>query len=73
MTAPKWFCTCSLLTVQQRLAVHWPDGIRATGEQRGQFTDVIDVAPTVHEAVGFPEPHTVNGVLQVPIQGTSVV
>ena len=36
--------------------VHWPNGIKAKGEVRGQFHHVIDVAPTVLEAAGLPEP-----------------
>jgi arylsulfatase len=34
---------------------------------------VIDVAPTILEAAGLPEPTTVNGVLQSPIEGTSMI
>ncbi len=39
---------------------------------RTQFAHVIDVAPTVLEAAGLPEPTFVNGVQQTPIQGTSM-
>lgn len=53
--------------------VHWPNGIKARGEIRSQFTHVIDVAATVLEAAGIPEPLQVNGVTQVPIQGTSML
>ena len=35
--------------------VHWPAGITA-GQVRSQFSHVIDVAPTVLEAAGIPEP-----------------
>jgi arylsulfatase len=52
--------------------VHWPNGIRAKGEIRAQFHHVIDVAPTVLEAAGIPEPKTVHGVTQKPIEGTSM-
>jgi arylsulfatase A-like enzyme len=52
--------------------VHWPGGIRATGEVRSQFHHVIDVAPTVLEAAGIPEPKTVHGVTQKPIEGVSM-
>ena len=48
--------------------VHWPAGITANGEVRSQFTHVIDVAPTVLEAAGIPEPLFVNGVQQAPIE-----
>jgi Sulfatase len=52
--------------------VHWPDGIEAMGEVRAQFHHVIDVAPTVLEAAGIPEPKTVHGVEQKPIEGVSM-
>jgi len=53
--------------------IHWPDGINAKGEIREQFTHVIDVVPTILEVTGIPEPTVVDGVPQIPIQGTSMV
>ncbi|MEU4426073.1 arylsulfatase [Actinoplanes sp. NPDC024001] len=53
--------------------VHWPAGITERGAQRTQFTHVIDVAPTILEAAGLPEPVSVNGVQQAPIEGTSML
>ncbi len=52
--------------------VHWPKGIKAKGEIRSQFHHVIDVAPTILEAAGLPEPTFVNGVQQHPIEGVSM-
>jgi arylsulfatase A-like enzyme len=52
--------------------VHWPRGIRAKGEIRSQFHHVIDLAPTVLEAAGLPEPTHVHGVEQRPIEGISM-
>ena len=52
--------------------VRWPNGIKARGEVRSQFCHVIDVCPTVLEAAGLPHPVMVNGVLQAPIEGTSM-
>jgi arylsulfatase len=52
--------------------VHWPRGIAAKGEVRHQFNHVIDIAPTVLEAAGLPEPRTVHGVEQKPIEGVSM-
>ncbi len=52
--------------------VHWPGGIRSKGERRTQFHHVIDVAPTVLEAAGLPEPVFVNGVQQMPLHGVSM-
>ncbi|MGP0098333.1 MAG: arylsulfatase [Terriglobales bacterium] len=53
--------------------VHWPKGIKAKGEMRWQFHHVIDVAPTVLEVAGLPEPIMVNGVQQRPIEGVSML
>jgi arylsulfatase A-like enzyme len=52
--------------------VHWPNGITAKGEVRNQFCHVIDLAPTVMEAAGLPEPTFVNGVQQSPYEGVSM-
>jgi arylsulfatase len=52
--------------------VHWPNGFRARGEVRSQFHHVIDIAPTVLEAAGLPEPRVVNGIEQKPIEGVSM-
>jgi Sulfatase len=53
--------------------VHWPAGISDAGGLRSQFTHVIDLAPTVLEAAGLPEPTIVNGVMQSPMEGTSML
>lgn len=53
--------------------VHWPRGIEGKGEVRQQFCHVIDIAPTVLEAAGIPEPTMVNGVTQSPYEGTSML
>jgi arylsulfatase A-like enzyme len=53
--------------------VHWPSGFNARGEVRSQFHHVIDVAPTVLEAAGLPQPTSVDGVEQHPIEGTSML
>jgi arylsulfatase A-like enzyme len=52
--------------------VHWPNGFAARGEIRSQFHHVIDVAPTVLEAAGLPEPISVHGVQQMPLHGVSM-
>jgi arylsulfatase len=52
--------------------VHWPKGIKAKGEMRDQFHHVIDVAPTLLEAAGLPEPISVEGVQQTPMEGVSM-
>jgi arylsulfatase len=55
------------------MVVHWPGRIKARGEVRSQFSHVIDIAPTMLEAAGLPEPGIVNGTPQAPIEGVSLV
>jgi arylsulfatase A-like enzyme len=52
--------------------VHWPRGIQAKGELRSQFHHVIDIAPTILEAAGLPEPVMVNSVQQKPLEGVGM-
>lgn len=49
--------------------VHWPSGIHSKNTLRHQFGHVIDIAPTVLEAAGIPEPVIVNGFDQHPYEG----
>jgi arylsulfatase len=51
------------------MVMHWPAGIKAKGQVRSQFHHVVDVAPTIYQAVGVPAPRMVNGVQQRPIEG----
>jgi len=53
--------------------VHWPKGVKERGGHRSQFCHVIDVAPTILEVAGIPEPIMVHGVTQSPYEGTSMV
>lgn len=53
--------------------VHWPKGFKAKGENRHQFAHVIDVAPTILEAAKLPQPESVNGIDQDPIEGVSMM
>jgi arylsulfatase A-like enzyme len=52
--------------------VSWPNGIEAKGELRSQFHHVIDVAATVLDVAGLPQPTSVNGVQQMPMHGVSM-
>jgi arylsulfatase A-like enzyme len=52
--------------------VHWPNGFQARGEVRSQFHHIIDVAATVLDAAGLPEPMFVNGIQQMPLHGVSM-
>ncbi|MFN8519855.1 MAG: arylsulfatase [Chloroflexota bacterium] len=52
--------------------VRYPELIADRGGVRHQFCHVIDVAPTILEVAGIPEPTFVNGVQQSPYEGTSM-
>jgi arylsulfatase len=52
--------------------VHWPNGIEAQGEVRSQFHHVIDLAATVLDVAGLPEPTFVHGIQQHRYEGTSM-
>jgi arylsulfatase len=54
------------------MVIRWPKGITERGGIRRQFHHVIDIAPTVLEAAGLPEPRVVNGTEQKPIEGVSL-
>ena len=53
------------------MVVAWPRRIKASKDVRSQFTHCIDIGPTVLEAAGIPEPDTVDGIPQEPMDGTS--
>jgi arylsulfatase len=55
------------------MVVHWPKSVKAKNEIRSQWHHVIDIAPTILEAAGLPEPKAVNGIPQTPIEGVSML
>ncbi len=55
------------------MIVSWPKRIKATNQVRSQWHHVIDVAPSVLEAASLPEPKSVNGTVQSPIEGVSML
>jgi arylsulfatase A-like enzyme len=54
------------------MVIHWPNGIKSKDEIRSQWHHVIDIAPTILEAAELPEPKSVNGTPQTPIEGVSM-
>jgi arylsulfatase len=54
------------------MVVTWPKRITDHGGIRHQFHHVIDVAPTILEAIGIPQPTMVNGIAQRPYDGVSM-
>jgi arylsulfatase len=57
---------------RQGVAISWPKVIKDKGGIRNQFHHVIDIAPTILEAVGIAQPQTVDGIPQSPIEGVSM-
>ncbi|MCP2322209.1 arylsulfatase [Hamadaea flava] len=53
------------------MVVHWPARVRDPGALRSHFTHVIDVAPTVLEIAGIPQPTKVDGIPQEPMHGVT--
>ena len=53
------------------LIISWPKGIAARGEIRAPYVHVVDIAPTILEALSIQPPATLNGVAQRPIEGIS--
>jgi arylsulfatase len=55
------------------LVISWPKRIKDAGGLRRQFHHVIDLVPTILEAVGVQAPLAINGVAQRPIEGVSMM
>jgi arylsulfatase A-like enzyme len=56
----------------QGVVMSWPGHITDKGGIRRQFSHVIDIVPTILEATGIPQPDTINGIKQIPIEGVSM-
>ena len=54
------------------LVISWPKRIQDKGGVRTQFHHVIDIMPTILEAVGLESPSMLNGVPQKPVEGVSM-
>jgi arylsulfatase A-like enzyme len=59
--------------IRNGMVISWPAKIKEKGGLRPQFGHVIDIAPTILEAAGIPEPEIYNGIAQKPMEGTSLV
>ena len=57
--------------IRNPMVVSWPKRIKDKGGLRSQFTHCTDIAPTILEAAGLPQPKEVNGVGQMPMHGVS--
>jgi arylsulfatase A-like enzyme len=57
----------------QGMAISWPGHITDLGGFRRQFAHVIDIAPTILGATGISQPKAINGIKQIPMEGTSMM
>jgi arylsulfatase A-like enzyme len=57
---------------RQGMCISWPGHIEDIGGIRTQFSHVNDIVPTILEATGIPAPDTINGIKQLPMDGTSL-
>ena len=53
------------------MVISWPAKIKDKGGIRSQFLHVIDIVPTLYDAIGITPPMTLNGAEQKPIEGAS--
>ena len=53
------------------MIISWPAKIKDKGGLRSQFLHVIDIVPTLYEAIGITAPDMLNGIEQKPIEGVS--
>ncbi len=59
--------------VRNGMILSWHGHVSRPGSICGQFSHLIDIAPTVLEATKLPAPDTVLGVQQKPIDGQSLL
>jgi arylsulfatase A-like enzyme len=54
------------------MVISWPKRIKKGNGLRTQFHHAIDILPTILEAAGLPQPQSIDGVTQKPIEGVSM-
>lgn len=59
--------------IRNGMIASWAGKVAHKGAVCGEFGHVVDIAPTIYEAVGIPAPGQVNGVVQKPIDGQSLL
>jgi arylsulfatase A-like enzyme len=57
--------------IRDPLVICWLEGVTARGELRHQFAHACDLTPTLLDLLGIEAPAEINGVRQMPIEGTS--
>jgi arylsulfatase A-like enzyme len=57
--------------IRDPLVITWLEGIPARDELRHQFAHACDFTPTLLDLLGIEPPAEINGVRQMPVEGTS--
>ena len=67
-----WKRSCYQGGIADPLIIHWPDRIEERGAIRDQYHHVIDLMPTVLEALDIEPPASIAGAHQSRIEGVSM-
>lgn len=57
--------------IRDPFVMSWPGKVSDPGSLRHNFCHVVDLTPTIMDMLGLQVPHTINGITQMPIEGTS--
>ena len=57
--------------IRDPFVISWPGKISDAGGTRHNFCHAVDIAPTLLDLLGLTAPSTINGIPQMPIEGTS--
>jgi arylsulfatase len=57
--------------IRDPFVMSWPTKVSDPGSMRHNFCHVVDLTPTIMDMLGLQIPDTINGVQQMPIEGTS--
>lgn len=58
--------------IKDPLIIYYPNGIKQTGQIRGQYHHVTDITPTILDIIGVEKPDIIKGVPQRPCTGISM-
>jgi arylsulfatase A-like enzyme len=59
--------------IRDGMIMAWAGHVSRPGSVCAEFGHLVDVAPTLYEAAGVPAPATVNGIVQKPMDGESLL
>ena len=57
--------------IRDPFVMSWPGKVSDPGSLRHNFCHVVDLTPTIMDMLGLQVPDTINGISQMPIEGTS--